>query len=309
MAGKYTNDELELLTEEERAGLIEEQGASEEVETEPEAGKEPAVEDVAVPTPEPVTEEAPAEPEKPAEATPPAAEAAPSDSKTEPKTAFPNWTVPADTDAKLQALDAKETEVEKKFEAGEVSNAEYREQVRNIDKERRAIEGTRLKAEIAAETKAAVWAQQTVSTFLEANPIYGQNETLFAALDIEVRKLQASAADPFSPSILSKAHAKVQAAFSALGGPKDAPTEKPAVKTDAKADTRPAPKAPEKQIEVKPRDPVPPSLAKVPAAEVESTDGGKFAYLDRLQSSDYEAFEGALAKLSDADRNAYLAGA
>jgi hypothetical protein len=300
MAGKYTNDELELLTEEERAGLIEEQGAPEDIKADAEAGKEPAVEAAA----EATTEAASEEPEKVEEA--PAAEAAPDEPKTEaqPKTAVPNWTVPADTDAKLQALDAKETEVETKYQAGEVTSAEYREQVRAIDKERRAIEGAKLKAEIAAETKAAVWAQQTVSGFLDAHPIYGQNETLFAALDIEVRKLQASAADPFSPSILSKAHAKVQAAFSAIGGPKEAPAaEKP------KADTKPAPKVPEKQIEVKPRDPVPPSLAKVPAAEVESTDGGKFAYLDRLQASDYEAFEGALAKLSDADRNAYLAGA
>lgn len=301
MAGKYTSDELELLTEEERAGLIEEQGAPEEVKTDPEAGKEPAVEAVSEAAPEAAN----AEPEK---VEPPAvaAEPAPDEPKTEaqPKTPVPNWTVPADTDAKLQALDAKETEVETKFQAGEVTNAEYREQVRAIDKERRAIEGAKLKAEIAAETKAVVWAQQTVSGFLDAHPIYGQNETLFAALDIEVRKLQASAADPFSPSILTKAHAKVQAAFSAIGVPKEAPvTEK------AKADTKPAPKAPEKQIEVKPRDPVPPSLAKVPAAEVESTDGGKFAYLDRLQASDYEAFEAALSKLSPADHNAYLASA
>jgi hypothetical protein len=301
MAGKYTSDELELLTEEERAGLIEEQGAPEEVKADPEAGKEPVVEAAAEAAPE----AAAAEPEK---VDPPAvaAEPAPEELKTEaqPKTAVPNWTVPADTDAKLQALDAKETEVETKFQAGEVTNAEYREQVRAIDKERRAIEGAKLKAEIAAETKAAVWAQQTVSGFLDAHPIYGQNETLFAALDIEVRKLQASAADPFSPSILSKAHAKVQAAFSALGGPKEAPAaEKP------KVEAKPAAKVPEKQIEVKPRDPVPPSLAKVPAAEVESTDGGKFAYLDRLQASDYEAFEVALSKLPPADLNAYLASA
>jgi hypothetical protein len=300
MAGKYTSDELELLTEEERAGLIEEQGAPEDVKTDPEAGKEPAVEAVAEAAPE----AAPAEPEKVEEA--PAAEAAPDEPKAEaqPKTAVPNWTVPADTDAKLKALDAKDAEAETKFEAGELTNAEYREQVRAIDKERRSIEGAKLKAEIAAETKAAVWAQQTVSGFLDAHPIYGQNETLFGALDIEVRKLQASAADPFSPSILTKAHAKVQAAFSAIGGPKEAPAaEKP------KADTKPAPKVPEKQIEVKPRDPAPPSLAKVPAAEVESTDGGKFAYLDRLQVSDYEGFELALSKLSPADLNAYLASA
>lgn len=305
MAGKYTNDELDLLTEEERAGLIEEQGAPEEVKAETEAGKEPAAEAAPTATPEVVA----AEPEKPAEAAAPDAEAPPAEERSEPpaKATVPNWTVPADTDAKLQALDAKENEVEAKFQSGEVTNAQYREQVRAIDKERRAVEGAKLKAEIAAETKAAVWAQQTVSGFLDAHPIYGQNETLFAALDIEVRKLQASAADPFSPSILTKAHAKVQAAFSAFGGPKEAPAEKQ--KAETKPEAKPAPKAPEKQIEVKPRDPVPPSLAKVPAAEVESTDGGKFAYLDRLQSSDYEAFEGELSKLSDADRNAYLAGA
>ena len=301
MAGKYTSDELELLTEEERAGLIEEQGAPEEVKADPEAGKEPAVEAVAEAAPE----AAPAEPEKVEEA--PAAEAATDEPKTEaqPKTAVPNWTVPADTDAKLKALDSKETEVETKFQAGEVTNAEYREQVRAIDKERRNIEAAVLKAEIAAETRAAVWAQQTVAGFLDGYPMYKADENLFSFLDFEVRKLQDVAADPFAPSILTKAHAKVQAALAA-GSRTLAPP--PAVEKP-KADTKPAPKAPEKQIEVKPRDPVPPSLAKVPAAEVESTDGGKFAYLDRLQASDYEAFEAALSKLSPADHNAYLASA
>lgn len=295
MAGKYTDDDLALLTEEERAGLMEEQGVTPEKEEPEKATEEPEVVQAL-----PEAEEAPPEvPEAPEEQPPAPVKAG------EPKpVAVPNWTAPADTDAKITALDAKETEVEDKFQAGELTNKEYREQVRAIDRERDAIERVRLKAEIAAETHAAVWQQQTVATFLEANPVYSGNETLFAALDIEVRKLQSQAQDPFSPSILSKAHAKVQAAFSAIAPSVEA--TKPPAKVEAKA--KPAPKVPEAKIEVKTRDALPPSLAKVPAAEVESLDGGKFAILDRLADTDYVAFETQLGRMSDADRNAYLAG-
>ena len=49
---------------------------------------------------------------------------------------------------------------------------------------------------------------------------------------------------------------------------------------------------------------VPPNLSKVPAAANADMDDGKFGYLDKLPPA---KFEEAFAKLSEADRNAYLA--
>ena len=51
---------------------------------------------------------------------------------------------------------------------------------------------------------------------------------------------------------------------------------------------------------------VPPNLGKVPAATANDTDDGKFAHLDRLAESDPLAFEAALAKMSDAQRDEYM---
>ena len=56
-----------------------------------------------------------------------------------------------------------------------------------------------------------------------------------------------------------------------------------------------------------PRKPkVVPNIGSLPAAQANDTDDGKFAYLDRLADSDPLKYEATLAKLSDADREAYL---
>jgi hypothetical protein len=48
-------------------------------------------------------------------------------------------------------------------------------------------------------------------------------------------------------------------------------------------------------------------LAKVPAADVEDTNGGRFAVLDRMASTDPLGYEEALNKMSAAERDAYMA--
>ena len=45
----------------------------------------------------------------------------------------------------------------------------------------------------------------------------------------------------------------------------------------------------------------------MPSAEIESTTGGKYAVLDRLASTDPLGYEAALERMSEAERNAYLA--
>ena len=47
----------------------------------------------------------------------------------------------------------------------------------------------------------------------------------------------------------------------------------------------------------------------MPAADVEDTSGNRFAVLDRMSNTDPLGFEEALSKMSQADRDAYLASA
>ena len=60
------------------------------------------------------------------------------------------------------------------------------------------------------------------------------------------------------------------------------------------------------QSKQKKQNVVPPNLGKVPASTANDTDDGKFAHLDRLAESDPLAFEAALAKMSDAQRDEYM---
>ena len=63
------------------------------------------------------------------------------------------------------------------------------------------------------------------------------------------------------------------------------------------------------KAEAKPKREIPqvPSLANVPAADVDQPGDDKFAMLDRLADKDPVAYERALDKLSEAEREEYLA--
>ena len=67
-----------------------------------------------------------------------------------------------------------------------------------------------------------------------------------------------------------------------------------------------SPKQQQKQVKTPKNGIVPPNLGTLPAATANDTDDGKFAHLDRLEGV---AFEEALAKLSDAQRDEYLRSA
>jgi hypothetical protein len=74
-----------------------------------------------------------------------------------------------------------------------------------------------------------------------------------------------------------------------------------------KADTPPPANDPKKGERKQPE--LPPTLRSVPAAESADTSGNRFAALDRLLETDPMAHEEALAKMSRADRDAYMAAA
>lgn len=116
---------------------------------------------------------------------------------------------------------------------------------------------------------------------------------LYSLLDAEVRRLQGSVANPLNPDLLAKAHARIAADIEKAYGVKPAAKpEQPKKAAAAQAQARrPAP---------------PPSLASVPAADIEDTDdGGEFSALDRLADRDRLGYEKALADLRRKSPDAY----
>ena len=196
----------------------------------------------------------------------------------------------SDATAKLAEIEERKNTLLEQFDNGDVTAKEYQKQLDSISKEERAIERAQDRAELAAQMEQQRlqndW-NATCANFVESHTIYKDNPRLYKALDAEVREL---AAKPETSSwsgqkFLDEAHKALKQAFGFSEG----------VSPDRNGG-KPAPRGRE----------LPPNLAKVPAADVQDTNGGRFAVLDRLSSSDPIAYEEALSKMSQADRDAYL---
>lgn len=203
--------------------------------------------------------------------------------------------LPADIEAKRTEIDGKEDTLVEQFDNGDITFAEYNKQLRALNNERAALDRAELKAELAREAQQAqidnTW-NSTLNTFLEDHPeIDLSNEIHHAAFDKLLRQHTAPTMEKGGvPGLreIKKAHDDFIKTFN-LQSDKPAPKEEKQEKKTAKAP---------KQREV------PPNLGKVPAAAGADMDDGRFAHLDRLPPDQFEA---AFAKLSEADRNAYLA--
>lgn len=197
---------------------------------------------------------------------------------------------PADADALLAELATQKEDLATKFDDGELSAKDYRAQLDALDKQERKIELDLHTAKIAADMDA----QQKRNAFLQEvsaftkDTAYTKSTLAWGALDAAVR---AVGADPANAAltgrqILEKAHAEVlkdpvlAAAFTAKQTQKD--------------DTKP------------PKTVIPPTLGKVPAAEMEDTGGNRFAGLERLLETDPMGYERAVGKLSPAELDAFL---
>ena len=209
------------------------------------------------------------------------------------------FTAPADLKEKRTELDGKIDELDKQFDEGEITAVEYRAETRKLQDEQREIDSQILRAEVSNDIQKAAWGD-TCSDFIAEHTQYS-NPILFQALDTEVRRLQAETNNSYDPAHLKNAHENIMKAFGI-----------PAA--EAAADDK------DKQDGGKDKDKgkvtgketglgdVPPNLAEVPASDInDESGGGKFAHLDRLAEKDIEAYEEALEKMPEAERNAYLA--
>ena len=206
-----------------------------------------------------------------------------------PRPVFESPDVPADVDDQIAAAKLAKIKLAEKFDEGELTAVEYAKQVEELNDFQRDLENKRFKAQLAAESQQTreleTW-EDTCQTFLSKHPEISQSRLRYDSFDYAVRLVTGDPdnANLTGTQLLEKAH---QNWVSELGIQVQAPEQ-------------PAKEAPVKQQKIVP------NIGSLPAAQSSDTDDGKFAYLDRLAESDPLKFEAQLAKLSDADREAYL---
>lgn len=280
-----TAEELAMLTDEEREGYEEEDEGDDPELDEGDEGQDP--EPKVDPEPTPDADPEPAADPEPVE---PKVEVEPEPKIAPPPVPLFRADAPADIEAKRQSIDAKEDDLVAKFDEGEITFAEYNKQVRTLNQERNNLDIAVLKSDLAREAQQSqidnTW-QSTAASFVDAHPMISKNEALWSSFDVVLRRV--------TSEVMAKGHQpgqreleKAYKQWSEDLGISEAP----------KADSAPPPKA-KKVIDV------PPTLGKVPAATATDTDDGKWASLDRLADSDPIAYENAMMKLSDAERDEY----
>lgn len=203
----------------------------------------------------------------------------------------PQIRLPDDAKEQIEGLQKRKTELANKLHEGDIDAAEFDTETATIDAQLDPMKEAVSHAKFAFEQAKAEWFEGTIPAFIKQFPMYRADSVLFPMLDVEVRRLTASGdfASPFDPKILVQAHKKIKADIEAATG-----TKMPKTAKDAK--TEPG-KAVQRTL--------PPTLARLPAASaVDTNEGSRFANLDRLEG---EAYQNALAKLSDNDREEYLA--
>lgn len=208
--------------------------------------------------------------------------------------------VPADIEDRFKDIDKREESLIEKFEDGDLTTREYNAELRKLNKERSDLEWTQRKAELSQETSQSQREQQwynEINAFLPAHPLISKNETTWNSFDAVLRKVTAATIEAGNfpgRADIEKAYKQwaedLGIEVSAEPAPKKATEQQPAQQaTDKKSKS---------QV-------VPPTLGKIPAAAGTETDDGKYAHLDRLAESDPVAYEEALAKLSPAEWEEY----
>jgi hypothetical protein len=287
MGTQYTEEELSMLSDEEREALADADMSTEALdkiigdEDEDEDEDKEENEDAAIAA-------------KPEEEPSAAVEEEPAAEKPEPEVFTTQYRVdPVDGfDEKIAALSTQKADLRKALNEGDLTLDDYEAQKDAIIEQERELREQKLKADIAEDqnkqTAIARWEWEQERFFSEkSNEIY-KDDLVMAAFDKAVRSLGKDEANANRPGawFLQEADKQVRARFNMNAEPvKD-------------------PKEPKKN-----RQPdlsiVPKTLSGVPGADIPDTGAvDEFAHLDRLSGLDLEK---AVAKLSPAEQERYLA--
>lgn len=188
--------------------------------------------------------------------------------------------IPRDLPQRIAALDEEKAELVYRFDSGDIAAREYADGLQQIADRRSDVEWMRRKAELARESHERAingnWdAEVKLFMTTTAKDIAEKGEAALLAFDSYVKKVTS---DPANARLsdraqLAKAHKLFEADFGKL----------PASR--AQRAYEPTPRA---------------------RAEEPTVDTGRFADLDGLADSNPRAFEKAIARMSEAEREAYL---
>ncbi|MDA4845942.1 hypothetical protein [Hoeflea poritis] len=204
---------------------------------------------------------------------------------------LPVFKPPEGADDRLQEIEKSLDDLAEKFDDGEITAKEKRDQEKELQKEQRSLERqidqaamSERFAEGQEATRAKEWTDACTTFMDEHKDDYPQGSDAYLMLDSFVRAMNVDSGNARDPRFLEQAHQKVQ---KLLHPPKGDDTTN---KDD-----------PDKN---KQRDDPPPTLGNVPASQINDTEDGKFAHIDRLSGEEYEK---AVAGLSDKEREEYAA--
>ncbi len=206
-------------------------------------------------------------------------------------------------------------ELDQKFDDGELTSAEYREQQRVLNAESEDLRWAARKVEIQNDMihsqREQAWGASVMGFLGRADNanLFKQGSLPFQALDTAVIAIQnerrAAGQSDIDPSILEEARKRVLTEFGIASA---APTPQDDAAAAAAAAAAATGGKPQPQTR-KPNAPM--TLANVPAAAGTETSDQTWAALDRLRDNpdpeDPEAYERAVAALSPELRARYLA--
>lgn len=219
--------------------------------------------------------------------------------------------LPADFDDQVKAITDRRAEIRTerrsltdKYEDGDLTSKEYHDALDKLEDElsdlndkryelKRLEEKVQLAQEMNRNQVETRW-YTTVETFLGEHPEITKNQTLVTVYDQIVQRVTAETMKAGKEPGL----ADLQKAYKQWAEDLGITPQKPAKeegKQPGKQEQKPA-----KQTRN-----VPPTLGKVPAADTTSTEDGKWAWLDRLADSNPEKYEAEIAKLSEAEFDQY----
>lgn len=219
--------------------------------------------------------------------------------------------LPADFDDQMKAIADRRAEIRTerrsltdKYEDGDMTSKEYHDALDKLEDElgdltdkRYELKQLEDKAKLAKEVSQSQmetrwWA--TVDAFVGEHPELKRNQTVMTVYDQIVQRVTAETMKAGKEPGLADLQKAYKQWAEDLGITPQKPTKEPGKQTDTQ----------QQQAQKKARN-VPPTLGKVPAAETTDTDDGKYAYLDRLADSDPIKYEAELAKLTEAQFDEY----
>lgn len=191
--------------------------------------------------------------------------------------------LPEDFDQQVKANEEAMEALEKRYDDGDISFAEFRKEQRVLDRKSRELDRLADRAELAQESSQQAMINQwnaVITPFTDAHPELSEDDVTRNAFDTYIRaetsKTLAAGGMPGQAEI-DRAYANWCKRFNFKN---ETTTSEPAKNT----------RQPNK---------VPPTLGGLPAATTESVEDGKFAAILRLEGTE---FEEALEKLTPAEQ-------